>query len=71
MAWYAKGRPLHGVCFKNAMGKMGFSPCARLRAGIVKIIADGRGDVKPQRIKAASVRLDSAMMKCGRCLVSR
>ena len=28
------------------MEKMGFSPSARLPAGIVKIIADGKGDVK-------------------------
>ena len=56
MAWYAKGRPLHGVCLKNAVEKMGFSPCARLPAGIVKIIADGKGDVKEKERTAISTK---------------
>ncbi|PDX80079.1 hypothetical protein [Faecalibacterium prausnitzii] len=56
MAWYAKGRPLHGVCFKKTMEKMGFSPSARLPAGIVKIIADGKGDVKGRERTAISTK---------------
>lgn len=41
---------------KNAMEKMGFSPCARLPAGIVKIIADGKGDVKEKERTAISTK---------------
>ena len=49
------------VCFKvsvskNAMEKMGFSPSARLPAGIVKIIADGKGDVKEKERAAISTK---------------
>ena len=41
---------------KNAMEKMGFSPSARLPAGIVKIIADGKGDVKEKERAAISTK---------------
>ena len=41
---------------KNAMEKMGFSPSARLPAGIVKIIADGKEDVKGKEWAAISTK---------------
>ena len=47
---------LFRVCFKKAMEKMGFSPSARLPAGIVKIIADDKGDVKGKERAAISTK---------------
>ena len=60
-----EARPWHGTpkadpfmvsVSKNAMEKMGFSPSARLPAGIVKIIADGKGDVKGKEWAAISTK---------------
>ena len=42
--------------FQKSDRKMGFSPSARLPAGIVKIIADGKGDVKGKERTAISTK---------------
>ncbi|MBO1290597.1 hypothetical protein [Faecalibacterium sp. Marseille-Q3530] len=60
-AFLAKGRPLHGVrsTICNEKNEAGLRPGARLRAGIVKIIADAANAVKMEESLAIFTKTEA------------